>query len=244
MDSGNATPGRRPSPGLPFARVADPALSAATAFAERLRAHGIAVPGAVRRSPAASGARQLAQVRSAPIGDLVEQALTDSDNTVAEALARLVAVSSNREATFAGAGAAVLDRVAVLGVDTTGQTMAGGSGLGAGYAISPRTLVRVLALAAATDRAQLRPVLTGLPVAGASGTLAERFGAPAARPALGVVRAKTGTLTGASSLAGTVVDADGRLLAFAVLADQVASTEVARSALDLAVASLARCGCR
>ncbi len=241
MDSGNATPGRRPAAGHPFARSGDPASAAASVFARRLAAHGIAVSGAVRRSAAAPGAAVLAQVQSATLAELVEQSLTDSDNTVAEALGRLVAVSSNRQPTFAGAGAAILDQVALLGVPTLGQTMAGGSGLGTGYALSPHTLVQVLVLAAAADNPHLRAVLTGLPVAGASGTLAERFGASSTRPALGVVRAKTGTLTGASSLAGTVVDADGRMLAFAVLADQVPVTDAARSALDMTVAALARC---
>ncbi len=244
VDAGNAAPGRRPHSGLPFRRVADPALSAATTFAQRLTAHGVTVTGRPTRVAAPVTGDVLAEVRSAPLADLVEFALAESDNTVAEALARLVAVSTNHRSDFAGAGAAVLERLALLGVRGEGETMAGGSGLGAGYALTPRSLVQALALAAAADQPQLRPVLTGLPVAGASGTLAERFGAPAAAAARGAVRAKTGTLTGASSLAGTVVDADGRLLVFAVLADKVTDTVAARTALDAVAAVLADCGCR
>ncbi len=243
LDSGNATPGRRTAPGHPFPRAADPAMAAATTFVTRLRAHGMAVTGGPTRASAPAGAEQVAEVLSAPLADLVEEALTESDNTVAEALARLTAASSNLPTTFSGAGRAVLERIGRLGVEVTGQTMAGGSGLGSGYAIGAHTLVRVLALAASPEHPELRPVLTGLPIAGASGTLAERFAATATRPAVGVVRAKTGTLTGVSALAGTVVDADGRQLGFAVLADRVPATEPARAALDRTAAALARCGC-
>ncbi|MFN8078574.1 MAG: D-alanyl-D-alanine carboxypeptidase/D-alanyl-D-alanine-endopeptidase [Kineosporiaceae bacterium] len=243
LDSGNAAPGRRAQAGHPFPRVSDPGLVAAQAFAVRLRAHGITVAAAPRRTDAPKDGAVLAQVESAPLARLVEQALEDSDNTVAEALARLVAISGNREPTFAGAGQAVLDRLALLGIDVSGHAVAGGSGMGRGYAVSPHTLVSVLALAASPDHPELRPVLSGLPLAGVTGTLADRFDTAAGRPAVGLVRAKTGTLTGVSSLAGIVVDADGRQLAFAVLADTVTATDPARAALDQVAATLARCGC-
>ena len=90
-----------------------------------------------------------------------------------------------------------------------------------GNEISARALAGLLVLAASPQHPELRPLLTGLPVAGASGTLADRFGTDRERSGLGVVRAKTGTLTGASSLSGTVVDADGRQLGFVLLADRV-----------------------
>jgi D-alanyl-D-alanine carboxypeptidase/D-alanyl-D-alanine-endopeptidase (penicillin-binding protein 4) len=86
-------------------------------------------------------------------------------------------------------------------------------------------------------------VLTGLPVAGFTGTLGDRFEPPSAAGSAGVVRAKTGTLTGVSSLAGIVVARDGTAYAFALLADDVTNTVAARSALDDVATALAGCGC-
>jgi serine-type D-Ala-D-Ala carboxypeptidase/endopeptidase (penicillin-binding protein 4) len=79
-------------------------------------------------------------------------------------------------------------------------------------------------------------------VAGFNGTLKNRYGSD--RAGLGVVRAKTGTLTGVNSLAGTVVDADGRLLAFAFIANGAQDRDAAQKALDQAAAAVANCGCR
>jgi hypothetical protein len=59
----------------------------------------------------------------------------------------------------------------------------------------------------------------------------------------GVVRAKTGTLTGVSSLAGITTDADGRLLVFAFMSNDVIPS-VVRPRLDAIAAALSRCGCR
>ncbi|MDQ6873444.1 MAG: D-alanyl-D-alanine carboxypeptidase, partial [Actinomycetota bacterium] len=66
------------------------------------------------------------------------------------------------------------------------------------------------------------------------------------RTGAGRVRAKTGTLSGVSALAGVVRDTDGRLLVFAVLADRVPAggTDGAEIALDRVAAALAGCGCR
>ncbi|MFN8075013.1 MAG: D-alanyl-D-alanine carboxypeptidase/D-alanyl-D-alanine-endopeptidase [Kineosporiaceae bacterium] len=232
----------RPGPYGP--RQPDPALAAAGRFAALLAARGVQVIGAPSRAGAAAGARELARVSSAPVADVVEHMLLASENTVAEALARLVARAAGRPGTALEAGPAVLARLAALGLPVAGARLAGGSGLADGSALTPALLTRVLALAAAQDRPQLRAAVTGLPVAGASGTLATRFDAPSQRPGAGLVRAKTGTLTGVTSLAGLVTDADGRLLAFAVMADRTGPTPAARDAVDTLAAVLAGCGCR
>ncbi|MDX6228140.1 MAG: hypothetical protein QOI76_2986, partial [Frankiales bacterium] len=86
----------------------------------------------------------------------------------------------------------------------------------------------------------------GLPVAGFLGTLSTRYVTSATAVGVGTVRAKTGTLTHVTSLAGVVVDAEGRQLAFAVIAGHVPSTSPldAEAALDKIAAVLAGCGCR
>ena len=78
-----------------------------------------------------------------------------------------------------------------------------------------------------------------MPVKPATGTLTSRYTDGAA----GVVRAKTGTLTGVNTLAGTVVDQDGRLLAFAFLTSDTTDPGAAQSALDRTASALAACGC-
>ena len=226
-------------------RADDPALKAATIFAKALKARGITVSGAVRRGTApASGAATLATVHSAPVAQIVEHLLTVSDNTAAEALARVVAVRQGLPGTFAGAGAGVTAVLRGLGVPLTGVKLTGGSGLGRSTVVTPRALASGLSLAASADHPGLRSVLTGLPIAGGSGTLDQRFGSRAQARALGVVRAKTGTLTGVNALAGVVVDADQRLLIFAVIADRTQNALTAESALDRIAGTLASCGCR
>jgi D-alanyl-D-alanine carboxypeptidase/D-alanyl-D-alanine-endopeptidase (penicillin-binding protein 4) len=225
-------------------RSADPALAAARRFVELLRDRGIGVTGVIARTRADDGAPVLAEVRSAPVAELVEYMLTRSDNTVAEALARLVAAHEGRPVTVADAAVAVVDRVQLLGVPVTGVKLVGGSGLGRRNVIPAVTLTRVLAAAAADTHPELRSLLSGLPVASASGTLSDRFRNPSARSGAGVVRAKTGTLSGVTTLAGTVVDADGRLLVFALMADRVPTTVGGKRAADAFAAALAGCGCR
>ena len=217
-------------------RSAHPDLAAGHRLADALGAPGL--PVVLGRAPA--GAATLATVVSAPLAMLVEQMLQASDNVIAECLARQVALARHRPAGFTTAAAAVREVLRGLGVDP-GAGLVDGSGLAASDRVPAAALAGVLRLAARTPR--LRDVIAGLPVAAWSGTLAGRYLTGAARAGAGVVRAKTGTLTGVSTLAGLVHDRSGRLLAFAFMADRAGATPAAEAALDAVAARLAGCGC-
>jgi serine-type D-Ala-D-Ala carboxypeptidase/endopeptidase (penicillin-binding protein 4) len=224
-------------------RADDPALAAAAVFAAMLAVNGIDVVSEPSRGSAAAGAPVLAAALSPPLADIVEHMLAASDNDYAEVLARHIARAVGVPATSEAAEQAIVQALAGLGIDVTGLAVLDGSGLSRGSAAPPQVLTATLGLAGGSDHPHLRPVLTGLPVAGFTGTLDERFDSPAAADGVGVVRAKTGSLSGVSSLAGTVVARDGTAYAFAMIADDVVSTVAARSALDDAAAALAGCGC-
>ncbi|MER7969920.1 D-alanyl-D-alanine carboxypeptidase/D-alanyl-D-alanine-endopeptidase [Streptomyces sp. NPDC096080] len=222
----------------PVTRVADPAADATKKFASVLREQGVktTAPGP---SKATSRSESLAEVTSPPLSTLVERMLTNSDNDIAETLARQVAVAAGTRADFAGGGRAVAATLTRLGLPLKGTAFRDGSGLDRDDRLTAHLLTALLVTAGDPGRPELRAVLTGLPVAGFTGTLAGRYGDGAA----GVVRAKTGTLTGVNTLAGTVVDRDGRMLAFAFLTADTTDPGAAQSALDRAATALAGCGC-
>ncbi|MCI0385282.1 D-alanyl-D-alanine carboxypeptidase/D-alanyl-D-alanine-endopeptidase, partial [Streptomyces sp. CNQ085] len=233
----------------PAPRSDDPARDAAEVFTDRLRERGVDVghpgsPGRAREAP--EGAEELAVHRSAPLAELVERMLLHSDNDIAEALFRQTAVAHGEPVSFSGAGRAVRAQLAGHGraLPLKGARFADGSGLDRSGRISAGLLARLLVLAADPAHPELRPVLTGLPVARFNGTLGGRYDDEATRNGAGLVRAKTGTLTGINTLAGTVVDADGRLLAFAFTASGTTDRQGAHEALDRLAATLANCGCR
>jgi serine-type D-Ala-D-Ala carboxypeptidase/endopeptidase (penicillin-binding protein 4) len=109
--------------------------------------------------------------------------------------------------------------------------------------VSAHTLVQAVQLAASSSHPVLHVVLEGMPVAGLTGTLATRYRRGPASAGAGVVRAKTGTLAGVNTIAGYLVDADGRLLVFAFMTDRAGSPSATEAALDRLVARLAICGC-
>jgi serine-type D-Ala-D-Ala carboxypeptidase/endopeptidase (penicillin-binding protein 4) len=228
------------------ARSDDPALMAADAFAHLLTADGIHVTSAPAALTAPARADEIASVTSPPLSAIVTQMLEESNNVIAENLARQVALATGEPASFSGAAQAVIKELRRLGV-TTGIDLVDGSGLSPADAIAPVTLVKILELAVA--RPGLRALLASLPVAGFSGTLSagESVFSGISGAAVGSVRAKTGNLGTVTSLAGLVYDASGGVLAFALMADQIPSDgmlQSAANAIDAAASALAGCGCR
>ena len=225
-------------------RDADPAAVAAVAFRRALVGAGIQVAGRPTRVTAPPAASPVAEVRSPTVAQIVQRVLEVSDNDGAEVLLRHVGVADGHGGSFAGGQVAVKRALAANGVPLGSSVLYDGSGLSRANLLDPGVLVRVLQLAASDAHPGLRPILAALPVAGFTGSLTNRMdqGPAAGR---GRVRAKTGTLSGVSSLAGIAIDSKGNLMAFALMADRIAKPKstLARVAMDNAAAGLGACAC-
>jgi D-alanyl-D-alanine carboxypeptidase/D-alanyl-D-alanine-endopeptidase (penicillin-binding protein 4) len=230
-----------PTPEHQSPRAPAPDLFVGRRFASLLGAGGVPVESGT----APAGAKTLATLKSPPMAHLVDLMLSESDNTIAECLLRLVAVKEGAPSTFAGGAEAVRTVLGAIGIDVSGDQLVDGSGLSRSDRLTPSLLTSIFAAAASPKQPKLRTLLAGLPVASYSGTLANRFGGAGATAGVGLVRAKTGTLTGVSSLAGMVTTTDGHILTFALIANGVTmtGTPAAEAALDQIAATLAGCGC-
>lgn len=221
------------------------------AFAAQLKKAGVTVSvdnsASSWKQAAPQGAEELGSVESAPLGDVLALALDDSDNALTENVARQAAVADGAGSSFADVAAWVHTSLEDAGVDLTGVKLKDSCGLSSGQAIPARVISDVMQLGITGSAQTMSLVLSELPIAGLTGTLHHRYDTDESHPAAGIARAKTGTLTGTSALAGTTTTADGRLLTFVLIADRVPSTTGtlgARAALDTIVADLTACGCR
>lgn len=224
-------------------RVSDPAQVAADRFASLLAEQGVDVRTPVTRVRAAASAPRLAAAKSAPLRQLVQHTLEISDNEAAEVLLRHAAVAAGRRGTATAGVQVVSNTLADLGVRLQGARLYDGSGLSRDNRLPVQSLVDVLQVAADPEQPRLRAVISTLPVAGFSGSLAYRF---AREPeGLGLVRAKTGTLTGVHGLAGVALTRRGHLVVFAAVADRVPvpKTYAARDQLDRIAGALSSCRC-
>ena len=156
VDQGRLTPGGAPEdaddPGNFRPRSEDPAAQAASVFAAFLTADGISVTGQPGQQTAAAHAATLATVSSPPLSAIVGWMLRESNNVIAENLARQVALRERRPASFSGAAASVTAVLRRLGVPG-GIHLVDGSGLSPQDRIAPAVLAHVVSLASAGARA-------------------------------------------------------------------------------------------
>lgn len=217
-------------------RSADPIARAGDAFASELG--GIS---AIERGTAPAGAQKLGEVFSPTVAQLVDKALVVSDNTVAEMLARLVAIETGAGNTFGAINKGVLEGLAAYGVDTTGITVVDGSGLSDNNAVPPSYLTQLFVKINARE-ANLGVIMDGLPVSGQRGSLSysDRFAGDNAA-ADGAVSAKTGWIETGYTLSGVVRAQDGATLTFAIYALGDVSDET-KQAIDTLTTGFFLCG--
>ena len=187
--------------------ASDPALNAATELTRLLTARGVKVGTPSRGDPPQDSA-DVASIDSPLLPMVLTEMLSASDNLSAEMLVRELGASAGEGTTTKGTQA-TLATVKHLGIPTATVTMVDGSGLSSTDAVPCVTLQAVLEL---SHQPKFAPIRDALAIAGQRGTLATRFANTAL---VANLRAKTGTLTGVSGLAGFLTS--DRPLTFSIL---------------------------
>lgn len=184
-----------------------------TVFASMLREAGIVVEASIITAPYSKDALMLC-VRSHQLKEILIPMLKESDNLYAESVFYHIAASQGaRPAKASHARQLVKKELSKAGVTGVPYKIADGSGLSLYNYVTPELMVKLLCYAYRHTNIfmQLYPAL---PVAGQDGTLKKRMMNTSAN---GKVKAKTGTVTGVSSLAGYLTSANGHVLAFCIL---------------------------
>jgi D-alanyl-D-alanine carboxypeptidase/D-alanyl-D-alanine-endopeptidase (penicillin-binding protein 4) len=204
----------RSSPELEFElSVWDPTLYALTLFREELEREGIAVQGGLKLGSVEEGATQLVE-HEWPIDSVVIKMDKISDNLSAENILKVIAAEKRGPPGTSMQGISIVNEfLSSLEIDTTSYLMVDGSGVSHYNLVNAETIVELLSKMHG-QRELFGLFEASLPVAGIDGTLEDRMKGTAAE---GNVRAKTGTLSGVSSLSGYVQTRDGNVLAFSML---------------------------
>ena len=184
-------------------------------------------------------AEQILSSDSPELQEMLGFALTWSDNLLTERIARLASQAAGYPLNDEGVAQTFQEVLAGLGVDSKGLVIKDASGLSRENRITARQVGELL-LKIRND-SRFASLIGGLPISGVTGTLRHRF-IDTAPQAIGLVRAKTGTLNGTANLAG-YVEAGDREYIFVIIADQLKRTsraeKFARATVDRILGKIA-----
>ncbi len=147
---------------------------------------------------------------------IIDWTLTWSDNLLAERIARLASVAAGNTLDDAGVAITFETMLNSMGISTSNLIVKDASGLSKENRVTAKQISQLLMVI--YHDPQFAPLINGLPVGGVSGTLENRF-IETAPSAVGLVRAKTGTLDGTTNLAGYVDSGDHEYI-FVIIADR------------------------
>jgi PBP4 family serine-type D-alanyl-D-alanine carboxypeptidase len=168
--------------------------------------------------------------QSLVLEEILDYALTWSENTLSERIARIASVAAGNTFDQAGVAETFSGVLEELGIDSSKLIVKDASGLSKENRVTANLVGQLLVKIKSDDR--FAPLIKGLPVSGISGTLRNRF-TETAPAAVGLVKAKTGTLSNTTNLAGYVESGD-REYVFVIISDRHTKTySVARRIRDL-----------
>ena len=182
----------------------------------------------------------IAKFESPPLQTIMDWMLLWSDNTLGDRMATYAAMKAGFGYTESGIEKVFVKTLTDLEIDSTGLNAVDGSGLSKSNKVSARMIGQLLLKTYRNEK--YRTIYGWLPIGGVSGTMQTRF-IESAPSAIGLVRAKTGTLNGTVSLAGYVQGGDQEYI-FVAIADQIpkgiSAGKAARTALDKMLAKFAK----
>ena len=183
--------------------------------------------------------QQIASENSPTVAALIDWILLWSDNVISERLARLSAKAAGYPMSSKGVDMVFREVLAGMQIDASKLVVADASGLSRKNKITAKLMAEFLYKIRQDERYSI--IYSGLPIGGVSGTLRSRF-ITTAPSAVGLVRAKTGTLNGTATLAGYVESTD-REYVFVTLADEIprgnTALNRARDAIDRVLGRIA-----
>lgn len=233
VDADRKEPNKQTSP-----RSQDPIQRAGDWFKQVLGAQ--AIDAQVTKGIATSDAKQIATVESAPISDWIPYMLRVSDNQLAEALGRLVAMDQNLTPEFSSLTPAIVKALGNTGLTLTGLRVEDGSGLSKFNQLPP-ALVNDLLVLINQGYGDFEIIESGLPIAGQSGSLSARF-ADEQEDSHDLIIAKTGWIRSGYTLAGFADATDGTRLIFTVYNLGTSVNLANRAAMDDLVYAMFKCG--
>lgn len=204
-------------------------------FATVLADAGIYLEGELLTKACPSDAMELC-VQTHTIEQILHRMMKESDNLYAESMFYQIGLTKGKPSTARKAKAVMEALMKKMRMDRRPHRFADGSGLSLYNYVSAE--IEVAFLRYAYNNTDIYSnLLPALPVAAKSGTLEKRM---TKTPAAGNVRAKTGTLTGISSLAGYCTTAGGHELCFAIINQGVMKSSAAKALQDKVCAELCR----
>jgi D-alanyl-D-alanine carboxypeptidase/D-alanyl-D-alanine-endopeptidase (penicillin-binding protein 4) len=240
IDAARITSTRNPNSWL-ARRTSTPVKQAGELFVASLNKMGIATGLKATSAKAPTDSVVIASVQSRPVSEMVANMLRVSDNSIAEALARVASIKYGLDGSMASLTPLYKKVLKERGLDVAKIAVIDASGLSRLNQV-PAALVNDLLLLVNQGIGDYESLEAGLPISGESGSLRSRFATGSKVETKGKVIAKTGYILTGYSLAGFLTAKDGTELIFTVynLAERANANH--RLAMDNLVYRFYQCG--